>query len=89
MPTIKFTSKSRRNFRFYAPLYQLSAVTVTVTVTHFGRSGITDIGAHEYGYALVAQDIANSINPNLSGVPFITAKSKVENTNNAIYKGFN
>jgi hypothetical protein len=61
----------------------------TTDFTDFARSGNPDAGAYEFGYALVDQPVESGNNPNLSGVPFLTAKSKIENTNNAIYKGIN
>lgn len=60
-----------------------------VDISGFTRTGNPDAGAYEYGHAEVSSDIANGRDPELSGVPYITASSFIENTNDAWYRGIN
>lgn len=63
--------------------------TSTNDLTGFARTGIPDMGAYEYGYAILNETIKDGVNPNLSGVPTITAQSPIENTNTVLLNGIN
>jgi len=61
----------------------------TDDITGFTRVGLPDMGAYEYGQAMVDIQIADGTNPNLSGTTEIIASSQILNTNNVLYQGSN
>jgi hypothetical protein len=61
----------------------------TEDITGFTRIGIPDIGAYEYGQAVVDIQIPDGTNPSLSGIPILKANSQILNTNNVLYQGSN
>lgn len=56
-------------------------------ITGFTRINNPDLGAYEFGYAVVDQPITDGSNTNINDIPYVTAKSLIENTNNVTYKG--
>jgi predicted outer membrane repeat protein len=61
----------------------------TDDITGFTRVGLPDMGAYEYGQAVVDIQLPNGTNPSLSGIPILKANSQILNTNNVLYQGSN
>jgi predicted outer membrane repeat protein len=58
-----------------------------IDITGFARTGNPDMGAYEYGYALIQNDLAASLYIPIQGVPSITASSEILNDNNVLMQG--
>lgn len=61
----------------------------TDDITGFVRVGLPDMGAYEYGQAVVDIQIPDGTNLSLSGIPILKANSQILNTNNVLCQGSN
>ncbi|AWV99403.1 FG-GAP-like repeat-containing protein [Arcticibacterium luteifluviistationis] len=60
-----------------------------IDITGFARVGLPDIGAFEYGQAVLDYLIPDGLNPNISGIPEVKGSSQILNTNTVLLQGIN
>ena len=88
-----FVDAANGNFKLncYSPAVNQGTLTNAPQDDYSGlkRIGNPDLGAYEYVYKFVTDEITAGTNPNLTGTPIIIGSSQIQNTNNVLYQGSN
>jgi hypothetical protein len=90
-PQFVEVANSFLQLKCYSPAINAGTASGAPTddITGFTRVGLPDMGAYEYGQAVVDLQIPNGTNPSLSGTTEIKASSQILNTNTVLYQGSN
>ena len=86
-----FVDAANGNFKLncYSPAVNQGTLTNAPQDDYSGlkRMGNPDLGAYEYGYKFITDEITAGTNPTVT--PIIICSNQIQNTNNVLYQGSN